>query len=347
MKAVIKQAPEPGALEWVDWPEPDLRPGHVIVEIERAGICSTDVAIYDWTYRGRQPLATPSMLGHEASGTVVAAADDVRVATGTRVGLQVIWGRPHSRETLEGHENLDPEWIHIGASALGGTFAERIAMPAERLVLLPEELDWDQGALLEPLAVAANAMDLVAPRPGESFVVVGPGPFGLLMIQIARAAGATPIVAVGLEGIDASRLAVATTAGADAVVELGGDMTAATEAVLATVGRRGADVVVDAGGTPESTFLSLDLAGPAGRVAVFGFTREATIEPLRQVIRKGLSLHGVSAAARRHYGIALRLMESGAVDPREIVSHRVSIAEAGDGIELVKSRVATKVLLGK
>lgn len=346
MKAMVKTAPEPGALSWQDWPDPELRRGQVIVEIERAGICSTDVAIYDWSYRGRQPVRTPSILGHEAAGVVTAVADDVSdVPPGSRVALQVIWGRPHSRQSLRGHENLDPDWIHIGASALGGAFAERIALPAERVVKLPDSVGWEDAVLLEPLAVASNALDLVNPRQGESFAVVGPGPFGLLMIQVARAAAAARVVAVGLKGIDGARLETARRLGAHATFECEGDPLETAEAVKLATGGEGADVVIDAGGTSESTFLSLEIAAPGGRVALFGFTLDVRIEPLRQIIRKGLSLYGVSAAARRHYGIALGLIETGVSRPHKIVSHRLPMERTADGIELVSAREATKVLL--
>jgi L-iditol 2-dehydrogenase len=344
VKAIVKQEAGPGGLAWTDWPEPEARPGYAVVEIERAGICSTDVAIYDGTYRGREPLEIPCMLGHEAAGVVVAGgAGDV--PDGTRVGLQVIWGRPHSRETLDGHENLDPRWIHIGASRLGGAFAERIAMPTERLIPLPETVSWEAGAMLEPLAVAANAMDLVDLRPGEHFVAIGPGPFSLLMILIARASGAAKIVAVGLEGVDTARLAIARRVGADATVEAGADPAETIAAVRDALGADGAEVVLDAGGTAASTPLALDLAAQGARVGIFGFTREAQIEPLRQIIRKGLTLHGVSAAARSHYGMALRMIERGTVSPTEIVSHTLPVARVAEGIELVKAREASKILL--
>jgi 2-desacetyl-2-hydroxyethyl bacteriochlorophyllide A dehydrogenase len=345
VKAIVKTAAVPGALEWQEWGDPELRPGHVLVEIESAGICSTDVAIYDWAYPGRRPVELPAVLGHEAAGTVIDLAEDVAdVSSGERVALQVIWGRPHSRPSLLGFENLDPDWRHIGASPLGGAFAERIAIPADRVVVLPGSVAWDDGALLEPLAVAAHAVELCALAPGEDVAVVGPGQFGLLMAMIARAAGAARIAVVGLADIDEARLDRARELGVDTTLTHAGDLEQTAAALMEATGG-GADVVMDCGGTPDSTWLSLEAAGAGGRVGVFGFTHEVTIQPLRQVIRKGLTLRGVSAAQRRHYGVALRLIETGLVRPSAIVSHRLPVAQAAEGIELVKSRVASKVLL--
>lgn len=346
MNAVVKTEAAPGALAWQEWPDPELRPGHVMVEIAQAGICSTDVAIYRWTYAGRHPIRIPSMIGHEAGGTVSAVGEGVtEVEVGDRVALQVIWGHAHAPQSLRGQENLDPNWFHIGASALGGAWAERIAVPADRVLILPDSVSWEDGALLEPVAVAAHAMELASLRPGETFVVVGPGPFGLLMCQIARAGGAARVIAVGLEGVDETRLDVARTAGADTTLTFSGDGDSTVAEIRELGFGEGADVVMDCGGTPESTFLSLDLAAPGARVAVFGFTREARIEPLRQIIRKGLSLYGVSAAQRRHYGRALRLIETGVSRPSEIVSHRFPMREAARGLDVMVSREASKVLL--
>jgi L-iditol 2-dehydrogenase len=346
VNAVVKTEAAPGALAWQEWPEPELRPGQVMVEIRQAGICSTDLAIYNWTYAGRHPIAVPSMIGHEAAGTVSAVGEGVdEVRVGERVALQVIWGHAHAPQSIRGFENLDPDWFHIGASALGGAWADRIAVPADRVLILPDDVTWDDGALLEPVAVAAHAMELVDLRPSEMFCLVGPGPFGLLMCQMARAGGAARVIAVGLEGVDEARLEVAKTAGADTTLTFSGDNDAVAAEVRELCFGEGADVVMDCGGTAESTFLSLDLAAQGARVAVFGFTREARIEPLRQIIRKGLTLHGVSAAQRRHYGIGLRMIQAGTARPSEIVTHRLPMSEAADGLELVKARTAAKVLL--
>jgi threonine dehydrogenase-like Zn-dependent dehydrogenase len=347
MKAIIKTGAEPGALIWADWPDPVALPGQVVVDVVRAGICSTDVAIYDWTYRGRQPVAVPSVLGHEAAGVVAVLGDGVReLAVGDRIALQVIWGHAQAEQSLLGHENLDPDWLHLGASELGGAFAERVAADADHVVRLPPNVSWADGALLEPLAVAAHALELVELSPGETVALVGPGPFGQIMCQIARRGGASRIVAVGLAELDEPRLEVAlASAGVDAVVTHAGDASRTAAEVTGLLGGRGADVVFDCGGTSASLPLALEIAAPAARVAVFGFAVDATIEPFRHVIRKGLRLAGVSAAQRRHYGIALRMLARETIRPSAIVTHALPMREAVDGLELVKSRVATKVAL--
>jgi threonine dehydrogenase-like Zn-dependent dehydrogenase len=124
-----------------------------------------------------------------------------------------------------------------------------------------------------------------------------------------------------------------------------GDANRTAAEVTGLLGGHGADVVFDCGGTPASLPLALEIAAPAARVAVFGFATDATIEPFRHVIRKGLRLAGVSAAQRRHYGVALRMLASGLIQPSAIVTHALPMLEAVEGLELVKSRVATKVAL--
>jgi L-iditol 2-dehydrogenase len=347
MKAIVKTGAGPGELVWTDWPDPVAGPGQVVVDIVRAGICSTDVAIYDWSYRGRQPVTVPSVLGHEAVGLVAAVGEGTgELFVGDRVALQVIWGHAQAEQSLLGHENLDPNWLHLGASELGGAFAERLATGADRVVRLPGNVSWADGALLEPTAVAAHALELVELSPGDTVALVGPGPFGQIMCQIARCGGASRIVAVGVADLDEQRLEVAlASAGVDAVVAHRGDAIQTADEVAKLLGAAGADVVFDCGGTPSSLPLALEIAAPAARVAVFGFAVGAEIEPFRHIIRKGLRLAGVSAAQRRHYGIALRLMAREAVRPSAIVTHVLAMSQAVAGLELVKTRVATKVAL--
>ncbi len=348
MMAAVKTAAAPGCVVWGEWEDLTPRAGQVVVEIDRAGICSTDVAIYDWDYRGRQPVVTPSVLGHEGMGHVSVLGEDVvDVGEGDRVALQVIWGHPQARESLLGWENLDPDWCHLGASELGGAFAEQVVIDATRIVRLPDTIATEDGALLEPVAVAAHAVEVANLRLGDRVCLVGPGPFGQIMCQIAKASGASAIVAVGLAGVDEARLEVAQQfAGVDDVVLHSGDVFATAREVKGHLAG-GADVVFDCGGTCESLPLALEVADQGARIAVFGFASEARVEPLRQIIRKGLQLTGVSAASRRHYGQGLLMLSRGSISPACLVTHVLPMREVAQGIELIKKRVATKVALTK
>ena len=345
MKALIRTAETAEALEWMEWPDPRPGPGQVVVRIERAAICSTDVAIWAGTYRGRQPTTIPAMVGHEAAGVVEQVAGDVDgVSVGDRVALQVIWGHPQSWETLNGRENLDSDWYHLGTATHPGAFAERIATAAEHVIRLPDEIDWDDGALLEAFSIAANALELTGLALGETFAAVGPGTFGLMTAQIALAVGASHVAVVGLAAVDERRLEVARSLGVHTCLSYDGDAGASAAAFAAAAGGRGADVVVDNGGTAESMPLAFELAAPSARVAVTGFSPSAEIEPFRHIVRKALTVRGVAASQRRHYGPALRMMLAG-IRPSEIVSHRLPFEQATEGMRLMHAREATKVLL--
>jgi threonine dehydrogenase-like Zn-dependent dehydrogenase len=346
VKALVKTLATPGALEWREWPEPVNRPDEAIVSIRRAAICSTDLALYEWNHPGRRAPRVPFVLGHEGVGVVTAVGDSVRdLREGDRVALQVIWGRPYSRESMLGREDLDPDWYQLGASDLGGAFAERIALPATKLVRLPSSTQWDDAVLLEPLACACHTMERVALAPGESFVLVGPGPFGLLMCQIARSSGARHIVVVGRVPEDNRRLEMARACGADTIVEFEGDLDATRSAILEATDGLGGDAVVDAGGTTESTQLALDSPANGGRIALFGYSRHGVLDPLRQIIRKGVSVFGISVAQRRHYGIALRMIESGAARPSKIITAHFPFTEAVAAIEQLLDRREPKAVL--
>lgn len=345
MRALIRYADEPRALRWDTWPDAPAGTRDVLVRIVRAAVCSTDVAIWAGTYKGRQPNVTPAMVGHEAAGVVEAVGAEVAdVRVGDRVALQVIWGHPHIPVSLSGHDNLDPDWYHLGTHTQPGAFAEHIVLAADHVVPIPDTVGWDDAALIEALSIAAHADLKTRVGVGERFLAVGPGGLGLLATQIAMRAGAGTTIVAGLAGIDDARLEVARSLGVDHVVSVGADPADALAEIFELTGGAGADVVVDNGGTAGSTSLALDSAAPAGRVAMTGFTPAVEIEPLRQIVRKGLSVHGIAASQRHHYGPAVRMIAAG-LQPERIISHRLPMADATTAMELMLNREATKVLL--
>lgn len=340
MKAIVKTAPGPGNVESLNIPVPTPKPHELIVAVKATGACGTDVLLYDWTYKGRKPVIPPIVLGHEGAGEVVAKGPQVQgFHIGDRVGLEALIGCGHCYYCAEGQTHLCRDWAHLGIS-FNGTFAEYVAIPASAAHRLPDGVSYLEGAFLEPIAIIAHTLERLKVTPGDTAAVIGPGPLGLFHIQALRAAGVETIIAVGQAGDDA-RLEVAAKIGADAVVNC-----ASTDAVAAVkewTHGLGADIVIEAGGTPESVSSAVRMARGNGQVAIVGFARESTISPL-DIVRNDLLIVGIVGGLSRHAKRALRWMETGQVRAEPIVTHRLTLDSGDEGLRLARDRVAAKVV---
>jgi threonine dehydrogenase-like Zn-dependent dehydrogenase len=340
MKAIVKTASGPGHVESLNVPVPTPKPNELIVAVKATGVCGTDILLYEWTYKGRSPVLPPIVLGHEGAGEVVAKGTQVQgVNIGDRVGLEALIGCGHCYYCGEGQTHLCRDWAHLGIS-FNGSFAEYLAIPASAAHRLPDSVSYLEGAFLEPIAIIAHTMERLKVLPGDTAAVVGPGPLGLFHIQALRAAGVDTIIAVGQAGDDA-RLVVAAKVGADAVVN-----SADTDAVAAVrewTGGLGADIVIEAGGTPESVSNAIRMARGNGQVAIVGFARESNISPL-DVVRNDLLIVGIVGGLSRHAKRALRWMETGQVRAEPIVPHRLPLDSGDEGLRLMRDRVAAKVV---
>src|SRR5450432_3923785 len=205
MIGLAKLAPGPGNVARSERTEPTPAPGHVVLDVTAAGICGTDIHIYDGEFASRPPVT----MGHEVSGVVAELGDGV---DGTWLGARVVTETYFSTcgrcvHCLSGRINLCLERRSIGSYVDGG-FAPRVHVPAGNLHRIPDWLDGRVAAMTEPLACCCQS--LLNPErvePGDAVLVVGPGPIGLLAAQVARAAGGD----VHVRGTprDADRLAVA------------------------------------------------------------------------------------------------------------------------------------------
>ncbi len=340
MKAIVKTAPGPGNVESQIVPDPTPNPDQLVVAVKATGVCGTDVLLYDWTYKGRSPVVPPIVLGHEGAGEVVAVGSAVMgFRVGDRVGLEALIGCGRCYYCELGLTYLCRDWAHLGIS-FDGTFAEYVAIPASAAHHLPDSVPYIEAAFLEPIAIIAQTLDRLKVQPGDTAAVVGPGPLGLFHIQALRAAGAAKIIAVGQVG-DEARLKVAKSVGADLVVNR--TEANAVEFVREATGGLGADVVIEAGGTPQGVSDAIGMARGNGQVALVGFARESNIEPLG-VVRNALTIVGIVGGGSSHANRALRWMESGQVRAEPIVTHRLSLDSGDQGLRLMRDRVAAKVL---
>jgi 2-desacetyl-2-hydroxyethyl bacteriochlorophyllide A dehydrogenase len=340
MRALIKTAPGVGNLEILDTAPPVPGPGEALVRIGPSGLCGTDLLLYDDEYRGRnRPVPFPLVVGHEASGEVV----ELGPATswplpGTRVGIEAVTGCGRCYHCLRGRYNLCQDWHHIGLTR-AGVLAELVVVPTASLLPLPDDVTLESAAFLEPLATAVHTLERVRPTPGTSAAIVGPGPLGLLHLQVLQAAGVGPVVMYGQAG-DEARLALAASLGAD--VFLGDRRGIAAHATRVT-GGIGFGLSVESGGTSGAIQSALDIVAGKGTLVSLGIIGTTDIDVL-QVMRKDLTWIGVVASVRRHFADAIALIQTGKVRPAELITHRLPLGDALAGFDALRKREAVKVM---
>ncbi|MDB4893773.1 MAG: hypothetical protein JWN15_35, partial [Firmicutes bacterium] len=277
------------------------------------------------------------------SGEVVAVGPGVsRFQKGDRVGVEVHCGCGGCKPCIEGLYNLcehygetDLGHAHVGFTTWGG-FAEYAVVPAKVLHLLPDGLDWDTGAFTDNIGVALWAVERGGIKPGDKVAVVGPGCFGLLAVQVARAMGAGEVVLVGTR---ADRLALGRQLGADATVDVStvADPVAAVKDIF---GGKGADLVVEFAGSEAAAVQSLQMARRGGSVVLAGATAPGrTLQvDLSVIVRGHLNVHGSVANPMWVSRRGLELIQKGAIKVAPLITHRLALADFGQAWETTHGR---------
>src|SRR6266699_4827749 len=201
MRAVVIDAP--GRFRVDSLPDPTPGPGEVLVRVGACGICGTDLHLID----GDSPLARyPLIPGHEFAGEVVALGDDIaqnygnggtKIGVGSRIAVEPNLYCGHCEFCRTGHENLCLNYAAIGVT-VSGAFAEYVTVPAAKAYVLPEHLSFREAALIAPLSCAVHGMHRLNPRSGDTFLIVGAGAMGLILVQMALRGGASKVAVVDL-----------------------------------------------------------------------------------------------------------------------------------------------------
>jgi threonine dehydrogenase-like Zn-dependent dehydrogenase len=291
VRAAVFRAPGDVRIESV--PEPAAPgPGELLIKVSKAALCGTDSAEWD---HGPLLARPPVILGHEFTGTVVAAGPDVMGAEpgGFAPGSRVVSGAGISCGTcawcIAGRTNLCASYQTLGLHRDGG-LAEYVLSPASICRAVPDELDDVGAAMALPLAVALHAARRGKVGPGRSCVVIGAGGIGAFIVAAAAALGAGPLVAVDIAD---GRLATAGELGATHLVNAErGDP---VQAVLAAVGPDGAHVVIEASGAPASPAAALEMLRRGGDVVIVGLQAQPFVINLFDVATREVDLHGTLA----------------------------------------------------
>jgi len=259
MKALVLTAYD--RLEYLDWQDPVPAPNEVIVQVRSCGICGSDVHGMNGSTGRRIP---PIIMGHEASGVIVAVGREVKNWT---VDAPVTFDSTlyplDDWYTRKGLYNLCDHREVLGVSCAEfkrhGAFADLVAVPGHVLYRIPDGVNFHQAAMVEPAAVAGHAVSLLPMQLNDSAVVVGAGTIGLCLIQILANTGCGKIIALDL---DPGRLQLAQELGADLV--LAADMPEVIETIVEHTSGRGADVAFDAVGSRNSVHTAVASVCKAG-----------------------------------------------------------------------------------
>jgi len=341
MQAIVKPSRAPG-LKVTTVPKPSPGPGEVLIAVRHAGVCGTDLHIADWNPWAQGRIKPPIVVGHEFAGEIESVGDGV---TGLRAGHlvtaegHIVCG--HCLQCRTGNSHICKNTRIIGVDR-DGAFAEYIVMPATNVLTLDGgSIPTEVGAIMDPMGNAFHTV-LTAEIPGSTVFIVGCGPIGCFAVGIARAAGATKVIA---SDVNPKRLALAATMGAHVTINAKKDDVVKT--VLAETAGEGADVVCEMSGVPSALHQAFAAVRLGGRVQLLGIPDgEVPVDLANEIIFKGITLYGV--IGRKMYETwhqMRRFLIGGQFDPRPVITHKFPLAKIDEALAAIRSGDAGKVIL--
>jgi threonine 3-dehydrogenase len=340
MRAVVKAAARPGA-EIREVPVPTCSPGQLLLRVKRAGVCGTDLHIFEWDRWSQGRLRPPVTLGHEFVGEVVETGAGVQTwRAGDVVACEshIVCGTCSSCRC--GNAHVCENTRILGVDVDGG-FAEYVAVPAANAWRAPANVPLEVAAVMEPLGNAVHTA-FAGPLSGCNIAVTGCGPIGLFAIGVARAAGAARVFA---SDVSDYRLDLARRMKADAAIHVGRE--SFPDRIRELTEGRGLDGVLEMSGSPAAMRDGLAALRNAGRLSLLGLPKEPfELDWNRLVIFKGITIHGIIGRRLHETWCQMdNLLASGRLDVRPAITHVMAMERFEDAIGLLKSGQAGKVVL--
>ena len=317
--------------------EPECGDGEAVLEVKYAGICGSDLTIYQGKHKRAKP---PTILGHEFSGVVVERRGEgyPEVKVGDRVAVNPAYACGQCELCLAGNGHICEKKGLYGVDSDGG-FARYVKVALRAPIRLPEWASFEEGVLVEPLAVAVRAVRIGRLSFGESAAVIGGGPIGLLTALVARVAGARTVLMIEPQPF---RRVMAESLGFRVL-----DPTQATrECIRDLTAGQGIDVVLDAAGVPPAARMSMELVKRTGRIVVVAVYKEPVPVDLITLGYGEVEILGSCIYTPADFAKSVGLVAEQRVDLKPLVTHRLALAEGIGAIEqLAKGMDAEKVLL--
>ncbi|MFT5391164.1 MAG: threonine 3-dehydrogenase [Gammaproteobacteria bacterium] len=341
MRAMVKTEPGPGGVEIRSVPTPQAGAGEVLLRVVAAGICGTDMQIYHWAPRMARRMSLPRVLGHEVCGVIEALGSGVRgLAVGQRVALESHIFCGQCRQCRLGQAHLCNALQYPGIDIEGG-FAERVSVPAQIAVPVPDALADTTVAMLEPFGIAVHASMAGDGVAGRRVLINGCGPIGLMNVAAARALGAQLVIAADP---NPKRLQMALEMGADRGLDPGEHHVA--NVVRDMTGGYGVDVVCEYTGSPVGFDTAVAALAKGASLRLVGGPAHPHKIDLTYWLANGLSVHAIHGRRLfEDWEHAFELLASSRVDLAPLASHVLPLEDAVRGFELVIQGDALKPLI--
>jgi threonine 3-dehydrogenase len=340
MQALVKPAPQPG-IEVREVPLPVFGPSDVLVKVEAASVCGTDLHIYNWDPWAQGRIHPPLIPGHEFCGIVAAIGSDVTtVKEGDFVSaeMHVACGKCLQCRTGQAHICQYVKIIGVDAN---GAFAEYVTIPETNLWKLDPSLPREYASILDPLGNAVHTV-LAGEIAAKTVAVVGCGPIGLFSIAVAQACGAASVYALE---VNEHRRVLAKKMGATRVLNPATDDV--HQVVLQETNGLGVDVVLEMSGHPDAMRLGFRILRTGGRVSLLGIpSRPVEFDFASDVIFKGAVVQGINGRKMYETWYQMEaLLKAGKLDLSPVITHRLPMHDFAKGMDLLKSGEASKIVL--
>jgi len=323
-----------------EMPVPAIGPGDVLVAVETASVCGTDLHIYHWDEWAQARIKPPYIPGHEFCGTVAAVGElvtDVKVGDFVSAEMHVACGRCKQCRSGQAHVC---QFVKILGVDADGAFADYVKIPASNIWKLGPEIPRDFGSLFDPFGNAVHTV-LSGEIAGQTVAVTGCGPIGLFAIAVAKACGAADIFAIEP---NETRRELAQKMGAKTLLDPAtGDVEAQ---VFEATGGTGVDVLLEMSGHPAAIAQGFRMLRMGGRASLLGIpSRAVEMDLANGVIFKGAIVHGINGRKMYETWFQAEALLRGGMDLSPVITHRLPLAEFDAAMKLLESGEASKILL--
>jgi len=343
MKAFVKLRRGVGNVELVEVEDPPYGDEDLLIEVVAAGVCHTDLLMINWgpTIEKEYKPSLPLTLGHEFSGRILKIGKHVE---GFEVGDPVV-GNPiltcgQCSDCLEGNQQGCIRRSVMGLQR-NGTFAEKISVPFKTVYKLPRTVDLEVAALCEPFNTIIRAYEKARPDYGDTILISGPGPMGILALLMGEFCGCGKIIVTGLD-IDRERLRMAESLGAITINLEKEDLKARVRDIT---GGAGANIAIETSGNSKAITQDLELLSRRGKMILVGFSEDPCQFLPITFLLKETAMTGVRSYNPKTWETCINIVSSGKVDLKPVITHKLPLEDVEKGFQLLQRREGLKILI--